>query len=78
LYWFKDSQVINNGEKIIWKKDTFAIKKSTNELEIREIQTEDEGNYTCYFRGINYFEISLTVFGEYTCATLREFNFTGT
>ena len=65
LYWFKENQIINNGETILWKKDKYSIIKSTNSLQINDIQTAEDGTYSCYFRGISYFGISVTVFGKY-------------
>jgi len=61
LFWFKDDQLINNGNKTLFKEETYKVVSTNDSLAIKNILPSDNGVYKCYFRGIKFQEFTINV-----------------
>ena len=64
LFWFKDEQLINNGNKTLFKEETYKVISKNDSLAIKNILPSDNGVYKCYFRGIKFQQFTIDVIRE--------------
>ena len=72
VFWFKNNQLINNGNSVLYKSSTYEIIEETSDddhykivtLNIKKISVADEGLYKCYHRGIKYHAATIKVIGR--------------